>query len=116
MFRQQRMATEKPTSQDESRRRSRIALRFADIRESSHVWQSSRRTFLEPSLSRSAGEWRLMCRGELHVGLRDFDDDIPIVGGKRPKANAYAGEGLEFDVNFEVWRVLTDKCLSQKSW
>jgi len=57
-----------------------------------------------------------MCRGELHVGLRDFDDDIPIVGGKRPKANAYAGEGLEFDVNFEVWRVLTDKCLSQKSW
>ena len=48
-----------------------------------------------------AGE-RLIRRGELHVGLRDFDDDVPIGDSFR----------LELDVNFEIWTVLTDKCFS----
>jgi len=45
---------------------------------------------------------RLIRSRELHVGLRDFDDDVPIGDTSRP----------ELDVNFEIWAVLTDKCFS----
>ena len=48
-----------------------------------------------------AGE-RLIRSGELHVGLQDFDDDVPIGDSFR----------LELDVNLEIWTVLTDKCFS----
>ena len=46
---------------------------------------------------------QLIRSGELHVGLRDFDDDVII-------ADRYTR--LELDVNFEIWAVLTDKCFS----
>jgi len=55
---------------------------------------------------------RLIRSGELHVGLRDFDDDVLIGEVKthrRPWPNIYP---LELDVNFEIWTVLTDKCFS----
>jgi len=45
---------------------------------------------------------RLIHGGELHVGLRDFDDNVPIGDSFR----------LELDVNFEIRAVLTDKCFS----
>jgi len=53
----------------------------------------------------SSGLLRLIHSGELHVGLRDFDDDVPIGDSFR----------LELDVNFEIRAVLTDKCFSLKS-
>ncbi len=46
---------------------------------------------------------RLIRSGELHVGLRDFDDDVPIAGRYAP---------FEFDVNLEIGTVLTDECFS----
>ena len=48
---------------------------------------------------------RLIHSSELHVGLRDFDDGVPIDDSFR----------LELDVNFEIRAVLTDKCFSLKS-
>ena len=47
---------------------------------------------------------RLIRSGELHIGLRDVDDDVLIVEVKTPR--------LELDVNFEIRAVLTDKCFS----
>ena len=47
---------------------------------------------------------RLIRSGKLHVGLRDFDDDV-LIG----EVKIYR---LELDVNFEIWTVLTDKCFS----
>jgi hypothetical protein len=49
---------------------------------------------------------RLIRSAELHIGLRDFDDDILIAA---PKCR------LKLDGNFEIWTVLTDKCFSQYS-
>jgi len=46
---------------------------------------------------------RLIRSGELHVGLRDFDDDVPIAGRYAP---------FELDVNLEIGTVLTDECFS----
>ena len=47
---------------------------------------------------------RLIRSGELHVGLRDFEDDV-LIG----EVKIYR---LELDVNFKIWTVLTDKCFS----
>ncbi len=47
---------------------------------------------------------RLIRSGELHVGLRDFVDDV-LIG----EVKTYR---LELDVNFEIRTVLTDKCFS----
>ena len=47
---------------------------------------------------------RLICSGELDVGLRDFDDDV-LIG----EVKTYR---LELDVDFEIWTVLTDECFS----
>ena len=55
-------------------------------------------------LHRSQPADRLIRSGELHVGLKDFDDNVPI------------GDALvssELDVNFEIWTVLTDKGFSK---
>lgn len=46
---------------------------------------------------------RLIRSAELHIGLRDFDDYVPI---EDPICL------LKLDVNFEIWTVLTDKCFS----
>jgi hypothetical protein len=46
---------------------------------------------------------RLIRSAELHVGLRDFDDYVPIGG---PNCR------LKLDDNLEIWTVLTDKCFS----
>src|SRR5262249_39124707 len=46
---------------------------------------------------------RLIRSAELHIGLRDFDDDILIAA---PKLR------LKLDRNFEIWTVLADKCFS----
>ncbi len=46
---------------------------------------------------------RLLRSGELHVGLRDFDDYIPI-GDIKCR--------LKLDLNLEIWTVLTDKSFS----
>jgi hypothetical protein len=49
-----------------------------------------------------SGVCRLIRGGELHVGLRDFDDDVLI-------GDTYQ---LKLDVNFEIWTVLANKGLS----
>jgi hypothetical protein len=47
---------------------------------------------------------RLIRSAGLHVGLRDFDDYVPIGA---PNCR------LKLDDNLEIWTVLTDKCFSQ---
>ena len=55
---------------------------------------------------------RLIRSGELHVGLRDFDDDVLIGEVKTHRQPLPDSYQLELDVNFEIWTVLTDKCFS----
>ena len=66
----------------------------------------------EPAGFHALDAGRLIRGGRLHVGLRYFDDDVPIVIGQKPRQIVYKvsrSNRLELDVNFEERTVLTHK-------
>jgi hypothetical protein len=72
----------------------------------------SRTSGIRRELRRSRPAERLIRDGRLHVGLRDFDDDVSIVVDQKPRqivSKVSRSNRLELDVNFEDRTVLTHK-------